>query len=65
MGEMNQTPPVVSEAWRRRQFRELLDQLREWEQHGLDLLAEVLELTEEGDELARAVNEVIRRLKGK
>lgn len=42
---------VVSKAWRRRRLAGLLDQLQLWELEGRDLLAQVVELSEPGDDL--------------
>ena len=43
--------PVVRRAWRRRRLAQLVDQLQLWEIEGRDLLAQVVELTEHGDDL--------------
>lgn len=55
---------VVSRAWRRRHLAQLLDDLQQWEIEGRDLLAQVVELTDEGDDLHCEAARVLDLLAG-
>lgn len=56
--------PVVGRIWRRHRLAQLVDELQLWEQEGRDLLAQVVELTEEGDDLHTECRRVLELLEG-
>jgi len=55
---------LVSKAWRRRRIAQLLDDLQLWEVDGRNLLAELIELTDQGDDLHAAAVRLRDALEG-
>lgn len=55
---------VVSRAWRRRRLVQLMEDLQLWELDGRELLAQVVELTDPGDDLHREASRVLELLDG-
>jgi hypothetical protein len=55
---------VIGKVWRRRRLAQLLDDLQLWEMQGRDLLAQVVELTEPGDDLHEETARVLDLLSG-
>jgi hypothetical protein len=64
MGLIRWPVRVVSRAWRRHQLVQLLDDMALWEADGRNLLAQVLELTDEGDDLHREAVRILELLGG-
>lgn len=56
--------PTVTRFWRRRRIAELVDRLQMWESEGRDLLAQLVELTDEGDDLHTEAVRVLDLLSG-
>ena len=55
---------LVSRVWRRRHIAQLLDDLQQWEADGRDLLAQLIELTDQGDDLHAAAVRLLDALEG-
>jgi hypothetical protein len=55
---------VVTKAWRRRQLSQLLDDLQAWEADGRDLLAQIVELSDPGDDLYWECERILNLLTG-
>lgn len=64
MGLIRWPVRVISRAWRRRYMAQLLDDLAQWEADGRDLLAQVVELTDEGDEIHTEAARILDLLGG-
>lgn len=56
--------PTVSRMWRRRRLAELIESLTEWEVVGRDLLAQVIELTDDDDDMHTEARRVLDLLSG-
>jgi len=56
--------PVVGRLWRRRRLALLLDELQLWEAQGRDLLAQVVELTDQSDDIHAEAARVLDLLSG-
>jgi hypothetical protein len=64
MGFLRWPLRTISRAWRRRYIAQLLDDLAQWEADGRDLLAQVVELTDDGDDIHREAVRILELLEG-